>query len=135
MNRVKGFTLIELMLVVAIIGILFAVAIPSYQSYVMKAKRAAAVTAVLELGSRQARYYTRQNAYTASMTVLGYPADPTPIDGAYNLSTTLTEGGGFTAKAVPFGKQATDVCGTFTYTDIGKKGQTGTGSLKECWKQ
>ena len=76
-NRASGFTLIELMIVVAIVGILAAIALPSYQRYVLRSHRTTAVNALLDLGSREARYYSANNAYTSSLTGangLGYAA-------------------------------------------------------------
>ncbi len=138
MNRVRGFTLIELMVVVAIIGVTAAVAIPSYTSYILKSHRSAAINGVLDLASRQARYYTTNNTYSTSMTVLGYPTDPMPIgssqDPSYNLSVASANATAFSVQAVPVDKQTRDACGTYTYSDMGVKGIS-AGTVKECWKQ
>lgn len=138
MNRVKGFTLIELLVAMAIIGILAAIAIPSYTSYILKSHRAAAITAVMDLASRQARYYTIRNAYSTSMTDLGYSADPMPVGSpdapTYNLSVASADGSHFVVQAAPAGKQTGDVCGTYTYSDLGIK-DISAGTVKECWKQ
>jgi type IV pilus assembly protein PilE len=140
MNRVKGFTLVELMIIVTIIGILAAIAIPSYSTYVLKAHRSAAVTGVLDLATRQARYYTTNNTYTTSMTALGYAADPMPLENAnshyYDLSISAGDADGFTVQAAPVGKQESDTCGTFIYDDLGQRSMsTDGGTVAECWKQ
>ena len=140
MKQHKGFTLIELMMVVAIIGILTAVALPSYTRYVLQSHRAAAISALLDLGSREARYFTINNQYTTSMVTLGYSADPMPIVSStsnyYNLSvaSVTNSGTNFSIQAVPVGNQTKDSCGTFTYTDLGVKGVS-SGTLSSCWQQ
>lgn len=146
MNRIKGFTLVELMIVVAIVAILTMVALPSYQAYVLKSHRTAAINAILDLASREARYYTTNNAYTSSLTVLGYSADPMPITMGtggttyYNLSVqSITAAAaaapaGFTLNAAPVGNQLNDTCGIYIYDNLGNKGIS-SGTLADCWKQ
>ncbi len=138
MKKFTGFTLIELMITVAIIGILAAIAFPSYTSYVLKSHRSAAITALMELASKEARYYSTNNAYVKSLTTLGYAADPMPVTSSttkyYNLSVTGVTADGFTLQAVPVGNQVNDTCGTYTYNDLGVKGVS-AGTVKECWKQ
>ncbi len=140
MNRMRGVTLVELMIVVAIIGMLAAIAIPSYNSYILKSHRSAAITALLDLASRQARFYTIRNVYSTSMTELGYTTDPMPVGSAaaptYQLSVTSADGAAFVVQAAPAGKQTADTCGTYQYSHLGIKTIIGgTGTVKECWKQ
>ncbi len=143
----KGFTLVELMIVVVIVGILTMIALPSYQAYVLKSHRTAAINAILDLASREARYYTTNNAYTSDMTALGYSVSTAfPVTmgtggtAYYNLSVTSVTAGtsttpaDFTLNAAPVGNQVNDTCGTYTYTSLGIKGIT-SGSLADCWKQ
>jgi type IV pilus assembly protein PilE len=138
MTNPRGFTLIEIMIVVAVIGILLAVAVPNYTQYVLKSHRAAAITAVLDVASREARYYTVNNTYTNSLTALGYTADPMLVTDSnnhfYDLTITAASSSGFTVKAVPAGKQVKDTCGTYIYNDLGVK-SISSGSLADCWKQ
>ena len=138
MNKMKGFTLIELMIVVAIVAILAAIAIPSYQSYVLRSHRTIAVNALMDLASREARYYTTNNTYVASMLTLGYAADPMPVPTAanpyYNIAVSAANATSFTLTATPTGSQANDTCGNFTYTDLGVKGVS-AGTVSDCWKQ
>jgi len=144
MKKTKGFTLLELMVVVVIAGILTSIALPAYRAYVLKSHRTAAINAILDLASRQARYYTTNNAYTTSLLTLGFPADPMPviIGGTtyYNLgvasvtAATATVPAAFSLQATPAGNQLNDTCGTYTYTDLGQKGIS-SGTLSDCWKQ
>lgn len=136
MNRVKGFTLLELMIVVAIIGILASVAIPAYSTYILKSQRTKAVTSLLEVASRQARYYTAENKYANDMTLLGYSANPLPVDEVFSVSVAAVTADGFSIQAAPINKQVKDVCGTFQLNELGQKSLTGgTGTVAECWRQ
>ncbi len=146
MNQMKGFTLIELMIVVAIIGILAAIALPNYTKYVRQSRRTVAINAILDLAGKEARFYTINNTYNSSLSGaggLGYSQDPMPVSDAnnpfYNISVqaaSFVPSNAFTLQAVPQGSQVNDTdCGTFTYTQLGQKGITGTGSPATCWKQ
>jgi type IV pilus assembly protein PilE len=138
MNGARGFSLIELMVVVVVIGLLSAIALPSYTRYVLRSHRSSAITGVLDVASRQARYYTTNNTYTTSMTALGYPADPMPLTDSsnryYNLSVSAASATAFTVIATPVGNQTKDTCGTYSYTDLGVK-SINLGTLGDCWKQ
>ena len=137
-NQARGFSLIELLIVITVVGLLLAVALPSYTRYVLRSHRSSAVTGVLDLASRQARYYTTNNTYTTSMTALGYPADPMPLTDSsnryYDLSVASATATAFTVRAVPVNAQTKDTCRTYTYTDLGVK-SVSSGTLGDCWKQ
>jgi type IV pilus assembly protein PilE len=144
-KRSGGFTLIELIIVVAVVAILAAVAYPSYVAFILRSHRATAINGILDVASREARYYTTNNSYTSSMTALGYSADPYPVSNAtdshwYDVSVlsvtagTSTTPATFTVQAVPQGGQTSDICGTFTYSDLGVKAVS-SGRLSECWAQ
>lgn len=97
--RPEGFTLIELMIVVVIIAILAAFAVPSYQSFVLESKRAEGTAALSRMMDMQERYYTNQfpPTYTTDLTALGYSADPVLTEsGYYSISATAC-GSGITA--------------------------------------
>jgi type IV pilus assembly protein PilE len=133
MQQFKGFTLIELMIVVAIVGILATIAYPSYQEHLMKSRRSDAQALLLDLAARQERYYFDEAKYANKLTLLKYSADTinTP-EGYYSVTTsnTTTE---FTATATPQGAQATDKCGNLSIDQIGQKTRSGTAPLDRCW--
>ncbi|NWK43868.1 type IV pilin protein [Ralstonia pickettii] len=145
-----GFSLMELMITVAIIAILARIAYPSYQQYILKSHRADAKTALLDLAVRQERFFTLQNNYAASPASLGYAAASFPFaiqsgtQSYYqlNVAVTGTAGAsgagapGYSASAVPVSPQTADACGTYTINQLGVQGNAnmaaGTTSA-QCW--
>lgn len=138
-RRSSGFTLIELMIVVAIIGILSAIAYPSYQAYVQQARRADAQVALMELAQFMERHYTREGGYLDSGQSGDKPDLPfsvSPKDGggvAYNLSLASADGQKYSLQAVPANMMSGDSCGTLTFDNRGRKGSGG--SVAKCWKR
>ena len=85
-----GFTLLELVIVVAAIAIIAAIALPSYQSAVNAGRRADGTTALLDLANRMQRYYSENNAFTgAAIGGTGFPATATSPQGYYTLSISF----------------------------------------------
>lgn len=136
-----GFTLIELMIAVAIVGILTAVALPAYQKQILKSHRTDAKTALLDLASREERYMSTNQVYASSGTVLGFSNDfpvsvPSGSAATYTLSVTLSNSNGsYTLTAAPTGNQVQDSCGSYTLTSLGVQGVSGgSQSAADCWK-
>jgi len=135
----RGFTLIELMIVVAIIAIFAAIAYPSYQRAILKSRRADAKTALLDLASRQERFFTTHNAYGTKPSQLGYLGETFPVDvqvgdrAYYKLNVTVNNAAGtYGASAVPLGGQAADACGTYTLDNTGAQGNN-PATVTGCW--
>jgi len=138
-RRPDGFTLIELMIVVAVIAIITLIAFPSYQSYVVKSKRAEGRSALLGAIQNLERYFTNNNTYTTDLTAAGIKAYSG--DSAAASAYTITVGPGaagiatsFIARAVP--SNLTDpACATLTYNQSGQKGMEGATEtdVSKCW--
>ncbi|WP_454831864.1 type IV pilin protein [Pseudoxanthomonas wuyuanensis] len=127
-----GFTLIELMIVVAVVAILAAVAYPSYQEQVRKSRRAQAKADIVEYAQLAERFFTVNNTYVGFDN--GLPIQSPREAGAtahYGLNFATTQST-FTITANAQGGQAEDKCGNLSLTQSGVKGNS-AGELKDCW--
>lgn len=133
----RGFTLVELMVVVAIVGILAAIAYPSYVQYTVKSKRAAAESFIMSVANKQEQYMLNARQYATTLASLGI-AVPADVSRNYTItepiSVTATPPG-YTITAVPIGGQAANDtrCGSISIDQTGTKGISGTGTVTECW--
>ncbi len=141
-----GFTLIELMIAVAIIGILMRLAYPAYTNSVKKSRRADAKTALLDVAQREERWMATANVYSTSAPELGYNAGTTITAAApmnvlsgstafYQVSVSAPTTTSFIATATRIGAQTADTqCGDMTLTNTGLQGITNaTGNVADCW--
>ncbi|MGQ7815624.1 type IV pilin protein [Metapseudomonas furukawaii] len=141
-----GFTLIELMIAVAIVGILAAIAYPSYQSYVIRSGRTDGQAALMEIMQAQERHYSQNQTYTTNLGAganglnLGVAQDAavsTPeqrytITAAACAGTTIANCVNLTAARTE-AQSADTECGNLSLNSRGVKAISGTGSVQRCW--
>ncbi len=136
MNKSSGFSLIELMIVVVIVGILLGISLPAYQGYILSSRRADGHASLVDIAARQERFVAQNNTYTTEIsanTGLGI-GSTTSREGYYNMTVGACGGGAiancYLITATATGSQASDTgCATITYDSAGVRSGTST----DCW--
>ena len=123
----RGFTLVELVIVVAIIAIIGTIAVANYEDYISRGRRSDAVSALTEMANLQSRFYSNNLTYTADLGSLPYPS--TTMEGYYSLSIPVLTTTTFTLRATAVGLQAAKDpdCPTMSLTHLGAK------TPEDCW--
>jgi len=131
----KGVTLVEVVIAIAVLGILLGVGLPSYRTQVAKARRADGRSALVAVAQRMDRFYAERGTYVgAALGSSGlYPSKSE--QGHYNLSITAQSASAYSLTAAPTGAQAGDACGTLGYNEQGQKsvGSDATMNAASCW--
>lgn len=134
----NGFSLIELMMTVAIVGVLSSIAIPTYKNYSIKSHRVEGKSLIMEIMQRQEKYYTENNTYTTNLTLLGYSSSTVISEQGYYSLTAAAAADGIINNVIltaqPIGSQASDSeCGSFIMNSNGQK--TTSTSSTTCWNK
>lgn len=134
----QGFTLIELVITIAIVAIIAAAAIPSYNRYMTETRRIDAISFLQEVAGEQTRFFTDNNRYATTMSELGYGTNDTydSPEGHYNISVANAVPTSFTLTAAPVAgsPQIDDTnCGSLSLDSTGLKAATGPGGIASCW--
>ena len=131
LNGARGFTLMEVIVVVTMLAILAAIAIPNYSEYIRRGHRSAAQAYLLDLASRQVQFYLDRRVFADNVAALNLNA-PTEIANRYDVAIAVNAGppATFTITATPTGSQTGDRCGNLT---IDQTGARGAGATTGCW--
>lgn len=144
-NRQRGFTLIEMIIVVTLLLVLLGTVLPAYQGQVIGVRRSIAWAELLKLTSRQEQFFLDHGHYADDLTALGLPDSPyaidaqgaaweAPADGRVYLVSLVTRRDGYTVMATPQRDQARDrLCGALSMDSSGHRHSAGAGSLQQCW--
>lgn len=135
--RFKGFTLVELLVVVAIVGIIAAVALPSYQESVKQTRRSDAIGELLQLMQVQERYFINNGTYTTDFTDIGFgSATATSENSLYTISASACNGGitrCVLLTATPDSTKSMSGDGNITFNSRGEKDATGAAATADAW--
>lgn len=132
--RMRGVTLIELMIVIAVVALLASLAVPSYREYVLRTNRMEAVNMLLDVAACQERGYIKFNQYATTRCL----TPNTTENGNYVITMTTTNTNqNYALTATPQGAQANDSCVNLTLTDQGQRGSSATADaakIADCWR-
>lgn len=132
LKKSGGFTLIELMIVVAVIGILAGIALPSYQEYVRRSARTQAQACMTQIAHALERRRATNLSYDGNAPLLGCRTEG-GLGNRYDFNTVMGDTT-YTVTATPKGGQSKDMCGTMTINQIGTKtAKRGGADVSGCW--
>ena len=139
MKKKRGFSLIELMVAIVIMGVLITIALPSYQTYIRDAKRTKAASCLMEyaqymtqIRAAHMRFDQKVDGSTVAIPALACSLDD-DISGLYSFSFAENQPTGSTFVVIAEPTDSDDSCGTLSLDHRGTRGVTGTGTVDDCW--
>ncbi len=139
-SRARGFTLIELMIVVALVAILAMIAYPAYQDHIQKTRRADGKALLLDAAARMERHYFDENAYTDDLTELGFAAadNASSPEGYWQLTVDPGPTGSLNTSFLLIANDAPGFddaeCTSLRLNSRGEKDATGSADAATCWR-
>ena len=132
--RNRGFTLVELLIVMVIASVLAMIAVPSYQASVIKSRRADGRVVLNDTAQRLERCYTQFGAYDADDCPIADGEEILSQEGYYLVTVAVDDAATYTLTAAPQGPQEEDGdCGSFAVTNTGARSITGDADIERCW--
>ncbi|MCD4505476.1 type IV pilin protein [Chromobacterium piscinae] len=142
-KKPEGFSLLELVIALAVLALLVSIALPSYRNFMMQSNRTAAKTALQDLASREESYFSTNNNYASQLSTLGYASGAVYAPGngnnLYALSIANATASTFVLNAAPQGSQTQDSCQTYQLDNLGNQSNIAnnasgtTLSVSGCW--
>lgn len=135
-KNTRGFTMLELLITIAILGILCTLAYASYNHYITKVRRTDAQVAIIDLSNRLEQYYITNNHTYAGATLANLNMPNNTVNGFYTLSISNTSATTYLLTATPIGIQAKQdkECGSLSRDQLGQVSISGVGKVGDCWK-
>jgi type IV pilus assembly protein PilE len=134
-RRARGFSLLELVVTLAIVAILASLALPGYRAQQLRARRTEAISALMQIAALQERHYLRHHTYTLALEAVppaGLGLRASSENGRYAIAITAADAAGFSATATAVGSQAGDSrCAAFTINETGAR----TATSPDCWSR
>jgi type IV pilus assembly protein PilE len=135
----RGFTLFELLVVLVLVGVIAAFAMPAYRRHVVRVNRSEAMTLLLQLQSAEETHYLRHDVYTTSVEAAppaGLGISATSVSNTYSVAVALAaDGQSYIATASPLGSQTEDLeCLAFSIDARGRRAVAGAAGVQRCWR-
>lgn len=132
-TRGRGFTIVEVVIVMLIVAVLTAIALPSYSAYVQRASRSEARGQLLQAGLWMERWRTENGTYAGAALPIGLQQSPMTGAAKYNIALGGLTATTYTITATPVGAMAGDQCGNLSVNQLSQRARSGAAPFELCW--